>query len=139
MTVNLSGVANAQTITVSFSNVTDVFGQVLASTNVRASFLVGDTNADTLVNAGDALQTRSHSGEVTNTTNFRLDVNVDGMVDGGNALPVRAPSGTALPQPPPPGACSRENFDGVAAPALPAGSGGDKLLGQCHQVCDLDQ
>ena len=46
MTVNLTGVTDAQTLGVKFSGVTDVFSQVLADTTVNAGFLVGDTNGD---------------------------------------------------------------------------------------------
>ncbi len=59
--------------------------------------LVGDTNGDGFVNAGDALQTRNRSGQATDATNFRSDVNVDGFVNSGDTTVVRARSGTALP------------------------------------------
>ena len=117
MTVNLTGVANAQTVTVTLSNVTDVFAQVLASASLSASFLVGDTNGDTFVNAGDSLQTRNRSGQVTDGTNFRSDVNADGFINSGDTTGVRSRSGTSLP---PPTNCT-ENFDGVTAPAFPGG------------------
>ena len=117
MTVNLTGVVNAQTVTVTLSNVTDVFSQILASTSFSASFLLGDTNGDTFVNAGDALQTRNRSGQVTDATNFRSDVNADGFINSGDSLSVRSRSGTSFQ---PPMNCT-ENFDGVTAPALPAG------------------
>ena len=80
MTVNLTGVSNAQSVTVTLANVTDTFSQVLPNTALNASFLAGDTNGDRFVNAGDALQTRSRSGQSTDTTNFRSDVNTDGFV-----------------------------------------------------------
>ena len=43
MTVNLTGVADAQTLGVKLSGVTDVFSQVLADTTLNAGFLFGDT------------------------------------------------------------------------------------------------
>ena len=97
MTINLTGVTNAQTLTVSLTNLTDTFSQVLPSVALGASFLVGDTNGDRMVNAGDALQTRSRSGQTTDATNFRSDVNIDGFVNSGDALNVRSRSGAALP------------------------------------------
>ena len=48
MTVNLTGVTNAQTVTVTLANVTDAFSQVLPNTAFSASFLLGDTNGDGL-------------------------------------------------------------------------------------------
>jgi hypothetical protein len=97
MTVNLTGVANAQMVTITLSNVTDSFSQVLPDTMVSAGFLAGDTNGDGFVNAGDSLQTRNHSGQATDTTNFRSDVNADGFVNSGDTTVVRARSGTFLP------------------------------------------
>ena len=51
MTINLTGVTNAQTLTVSLTNLTDSFSQVLPSVVLGASFLIGDTNGDRMVNA----------------------------------------------------------------------------------------
>jgi len=97
MTVNLSGIANAQTLTVTLSNVTDSFAQVYPNTVLSGGFLIGDTNGDGIVNSGDALQTRSRSGQATDATNFRSDVNTDGIVNSGDSIIVRARSGTSLP------------------------------------------
>ena len=97
MTVNLTGVADVQRITVTLSNVTDSFSQVLPDTAVTARFLLGDTNGDGFVNAADALQTRNRSGAATDATNFRSDVNTDGFVNSGDTTVVRVRSGTALP------------------------------------------
>ena len=46
MTVNLTGVADVQKITVSLSAVTDSFGQVLPDTAVSVNMLVGDINGE---------------------------------------------------------------------------------------------
>ena len=70
MTINLTGVTDAQTVTVSLTNLTDVFSQALPSVALGASFLVGDTNGDRMVNAGDALQTRNRSGQATDRDQF---------------------------------------------------------------------
>ena len=59
--------------------------------------LRGDTNGDRFVNSGDALQTRSRSGQATDGTNFRSDVDADGFVNSGDTTIVRAGSGTSLP------------------------------------------
>ena len=92
VTIPLTNVANAQTINVTLNNVN-------GSTNVviPMSLLVGDTNADAVVNAGDAIQTRSRSGAATDATNFRSDVNADGFINSGDTTAVRAHSGMALP------------------------------------------
>ena len=51
MTVNLTGVGNAQTITVRLSNVTDSFSQILPDTNVSMNVLLGDVTDNKLVHA----------------------------------------------------------------------------------------
>ena len=97
MTVNLTGVTDAQTIGLTLNGVTDEFSQVLADTTLNASFLVGDTNGDRTVNVGDAQQTKTRAGQVVDTTNFRSDVNVDGLLNTGDAFVVRERSGNSVP------------------------------------------
>lgn len=91
--VNLSGVTNNQTVTVSL-NVTDANGTGMVSVPMRV--LLGDTNGDGAVNSADATQTRNRSGQTTGATNFRSDVNVDGTVNSGDAAIVRANSGSGI-------------------------------------------
>jgi hypothetical protein len=68
--------------------------------SIPMGILLGDTNDDGFVNAGDTLQTRNFSGQVTNGTNFRNDVNTDGLVNGGDTILVRSRAGDSLPEPP---------------------------------------
>ncbi len=95
VTVDLNGVLNGQTITVTLLNVND--GKNTNNVAVRMGILTGDVNGDGFVNTGDTLQTRNRSGQSTDATNFRSDVNTDGVVNSGDATAVRARSGTALP------------------------------------------
>ena len=97
MTINLTGVTDAQTLTVSLTNLTDGFAQVLPSVALDASFLIGDTNGDRIVNAGDTSQTKGRSGQTTDATNFRSDVNTNGIINAGDTSVVKSHSGTALP------------------------------------------
>ena len=96
VTVDLANVTNAQRITVTLSSVTDCSG-VTGNVSVQMGVLVGDTNGDGFVNAGDAVQTRNRSGQATDATNFRSDLSTDGFVNSGDATIVRARSGTSLP------------------------------------------
>jgi hypothetical protein len=93
VTANLTGVTDAQVITLTFTNITDVNGNVLTSSPVNIAFLVGDTNGDRFVNTGDALQTRNRSGQAADASNFRSDVNADGMINSGDSFIVRSHSG----------------------------------------------
>jgi hypothetical protein len=97
MTVDLAGVANAQFLTVTLSNVTDQFSQTLPNTNISAGFLVGDTNANGVVNAADVSQTKSQLGQPVTGSNFRTDVNANGTINAADGAIVKANSGTSLP------------------------------------------
>ena len=95
VTVNLTGVTNAQWITITLVGLND--GTSTGDFGVRMGVLVGDSNGDGLVNVGDTLQTRNRSGQVPDATNFRSDVNVDGFINIGDTIVIRARSGTFLP------------------------------------------
>jgi hypothetical protein len=97
MTVHLTGVADVQQITVTLSNVSDSSGQVLPPIAVSMKMLIGDVNADRVVNSGDALQTRSRAGQGTDNANFRWDLNADGVINSGDTLVVRSRSGNSVP------------------------------------------
>ena len=95
VTINLTGVPNAQNLAVTLFNVND--GTNTSDVTIPMGVLLGDTSGDRVVNSGDALQTRNRSGQATDATNFRSDVNADGVVNSGDTVIVRARSGTALP------------------------------------------
>ena len=63
MTVELTGVTNAQRITVTLAGVTDSFAQVLPDTAVRVNILVGDTTGNKTVNSSDVSETKLQSGQ----------------------------------------------------------------------------
>ena len=94
--VTLSGVTNAQTITVTLQDVTDALGNNNPSVSGSMGVLVGDSNGDRAVNSGDAQQVRNRSGQVADATNFRSDVNADGTINSGDAFITRRNSGTGL-------------------------------------------
>jgi len=97
MTVNLTGVTDVQQITVTLSNVTDSFSQVLPDTPVSVNMLIGDTNGNKTVNAGDVAQTKGQSGQPVGAGNFRNDINVSGSINAGDVAQVKANSGHTLP------------------------------------------
>ncbi len=97
MTVNLTGVADVQRITVTLSNVTDTFAQALPDTAVSVNMLIGDTSGNKAVNASDVSQTKLQSGQAVTATNFREDVNVNGSINATDVSLVKLKSGTALP------------------------------------------
>jgi len=94
--VHLTGVTNAQRLTVALVNAhdsTNAIGNVSATMAV----LIGDTNADRFCDAVDVSQTKSQSGNPVTNANFREDVNVDGFIDAIDTSLVKSKSGTALP------------------------------------------
>ena len=95
--VNLTGVTNAQTLTVSLNNVVDSASNFSALLQGNMRVLVGDTTADGSVNSADIGQTKSQSGNLVGGSNFRQDVTVDGTLNSADIGLVKSKSGTALP------------------------------------------
>ena len=93
--VNLTGVANDQTIAVTLFGVNDGTGGV--NVVVPMSVLLGDTTANGSVNSSDVSQTKAQSGAVVSASNFRTDVTVNGSINSSDVAIVKAQSGTALP------------------------------------------
>ena len=92
-TVNLTGVADNQVLTIGLHSVNDAQGNHSSLVPVQMRVLIGDTNGDGSVNAGDSTQTRNRAGELTSQGNFRSDVNTDGTINSGDAFIVRSKSG----------------------------------------------
>ena len=95
--VNLTGVGNAQLITVSLTNLRDSTGNRSATVSVPLAVLVGDTTGNGSVNSSDISQTKSQSGQDVTASNFRQDVTVNGSINSSDISLVKSRSGTALP------------------------------------------
>jgi hypothetical protein len=95
--VNLTGVANAQTITVSLTNVYDSAGNSSTTVSAPMSILIGDTNGNGLVNSTDTSLVQAQSGQPVTSSNFRDDVNANGLINSTDASIVQSQSGTGLP------------------------------------------
>jgi hypothetical protein len=94
--VNLTGVTNEQTITVTLTSVTDVQGGSSAVLSVPMGTLLGDVNGDGFVNAGDIARTKSESGNSVTSSNFGADVNANGAINAADIALVRSQSGTGV-------------------------------------------
>ena len=97
MTINLTGVADVQRITVTLHNVTDTMSQVLPDTVVNMNMLIGDTNGNRSVNASDIAQTKGQIGMTVTSANFREDVNVSGTITSADTAQVKASVGHSVP------------------------------------------
>jgi len=94
VTINLTGVTDAQRMTLALFDVDDTVNR--GDVGLFFRVLVGDTSGNGFVNSGDTMQTRLHSGETTDSTNFRSDVNANGFVNSGDTIIVPARSGNAV-------------------------------------------
>ncbi len=97
--VDLTGVTNAQRITVTLAGVSD--GASTADLGVPMGVLLGDTTGNGTVNASDVSLTKSSSGQAAAANNFRADVNVSGSINGSDIGQVKSNVGTSLPPPVP--------------------------------------
>jgi RHS repeat-associated protein len=82
-TVQLSGVANRQTITVELDNVVGITG-VTSKVLVAMSVLVGDVNQDGAVTGIDSDLVRSSSGASVTADTFKKDVTANGFINSGD-------------------------------------------------------
>jgi hypothetical protein len=95
ITIDLTGVTNAQTITVTLANVND--SVTTSNVAVQMGVLAGDSNSDAAVNSADISLTKSQSGALVGGGNFRNDFNVDGSLNSADIALAKGQSGTALP------------------------------------------
>ena len=96
--VNLTGVTNAQDITVTLTAVTDAAGNSSPAIAGSVGVLLGDTTGSGSVNSSDISQTKSQSGQAVSASNFRQDVTVNGSINSSDISLVKSNSGTALSQ-----------------------------------------
>jgi hypothetical protein len=95
VTVNLTGVTNAQRITVTLHNVND--GTSTGDVPVSMGVLVGDVNGNAIVNSSDVSLTKVQAGQPVTGSNFREDVNANGTISSTDVALVKSEVGTALP------------------------------------------
>ena len=96
VTINLAGVANAQTIAITLFGVNDGAGAP-HDVVIPMSLLLGDTTANGAVNSSDVSQIKPQSGQTVTGANFRLDVTVSGDINSSDIGLTKTQSGTALP------------------------------------------
>jgi len=93
-------------VTVVMTDVTDQHNYIITLTNVNGTgigvsipigILLGDTNGNGAVNAGDVGRTKAQSGQAVTAANFREDVNGDGSISAADVSLVKSNSGAILP------------------------------------------
>jgi hypothetical protein len=95
--VNLTGVANAQTISVSLTNVSDSGGEFSATVPVSMGVLLGDVNGSRRVDAADVSSVRQQTLQFVTGSNFRNDINTTGRIDAADVSIARQQTLTSLP------------------------------------------
>jgi CSLREA domain-containing protein len=95
VTVNLTGVSNAQRIAITLSAVSD--GTNTNDVIVPMGVLLGDTDNNGSVTSNDVTLTESKVGQTVNGTDFREDVTLDGLINSTDVNLVQSKVGTKLP------------------------------------------
>jgi hypothetical protein len=95
VTVNLTNVSNAQTLSINLLGVSG--GGNSGNVSVPMSVLIGDVNGNRLVDSGDVFLVRQQTGKTPDLTDFREDVNASGVIDSGDVFVTRQHTGTGLP------------------------------------------
>jgi hypothetical protein len=97
MTVNLTGVADIQQITVTATNVTGSGGQLLGSAAVSLNLLAGDAIASKLVDRSDVNLVKDQVGAPVSAADFREDLDVNGRITHGDVAIAKTDLGHSLP------------------------------------------
>ncbi len=95
--VNLTGVTNAQYITVSLTNVADSVGNFSTTLSASMGLLLGDVNASGRVDAADVSGVRQQTLQPVTSSNFREDINASGRIDAADVSIARQQTLTSLP------------------------------------------
>ncbi len=99
-TVNLTGVANAQNVTVRLDGVQDSAGANETDVRGRVAILNGDVSGNRSTNSTDVSQVKAISGQPFDPANFRADVNVNGSINSSDVSQIKSNSGTSVPSSP---------------------------------------
>ena len=95
--VNLTGVTNAQVITVSLTNVIDSAGNGSASVSTSMGVLLADVSANGNVSNTDVAAVKGQISSPVTGSNFRNDVNANGIVSNTDVSVTKAQVTTTLP------------------------------------------
>lgn len=95
ITVDLTGVTNAQQIVLTLLGVSD--GVNTNDVSIPIRILFGDTNGNGSVNASDVAQTKAQLGQPVSNSNYRNDPNANGTINASDAAIVKSQVGTSIP------------------------------------------
>jgi hypothetical protein len=95
--VNLTGVTNAQVVTINLSNVHDSAGNFGSAVPASMGVLISDVNASGRVDAADVSLVRQQTLQPVTASNFREDINASGRIDAADVSVARQQTLTSLP------------------------------------------
>jgi hypothetical protein len=95
LTVNLTGVSNAQIITLTLFGLND--GTNTGDVSIPMGILVGDVNGSGRVDAADVSSVRQQTLQPITSSNFRNDINASGRIDAADVSIARQQTLTSLP------------------------------------------
>lgn len=95
--VNITGVTNAQVITVSLANVTDSGGNFGSVVSASMAVLIGDVNATGLLTSGDTNLSKAQALQPVTESNFRNDINASGEITTGDVNLIKQNALSQLP------------------------------------------
>jgi glucose/arabinose dehydrogenase len=95
VTVNLTNVSNAQTITVTLVGLND--GTNSYDVSVQMGVLIGDVNASGVVTSGDANLCKAQALQPVTNANFRNDINASGAITTGDVNIIKQNALSQLP------------------------------------------
>jgi hypothetical protein len=93
--VNLTGVSNAQTITITLTGVND--GVSTSDLTVAMAVLFGDVTANRSVSNTDVGSIKAEVAAPLTSSNFRKDVNANGVISNTDVSATKGQVGTSLP------------------------------------------
>jgi hypothetical protein len=95
--VNLSGVANAQNVTVTLTGISDTAGNSTPSLAVTMGVLLADVNANKVVSNTDVASVKGQVAAPVTSSNFRNDVNANGVISNTDVSTTKTQVGITLP------------------------------------------
>jgi hypothetical protein len=97
VTVPLTNVTNAQHLIITLNGVQDTTGAILDNLVGRMDVLIGDVDANGVVDGNDVSGVQSHTRQTANGGNFRNDLDVNGVIDGNDVSTAQGHTRTSLP------------------------------------------
>jgi hypothetical protein len=82
VTVNCTGVPNAQTVAINLTGVND--GTSVGNVSIPMGVLLGDVNASGVVTSGDTNLCKAQALQPVTSSNFRNDINASGAITTGD-------------------------------------------------------